>query len=668
MARLFSLRLAGVAVVASCLAALAAPPVFADEILFLRDGRKIPVKRLARRVGQVVFETLSGETFSVPEDQVVSPPLARIPFEDALFLVLRDGRRIPVTELKREGGLVLFETTRGERFSVAEDQVAQPPLESIESLDAPFRRTPPVAAPPARAPSALPPPPVAPAPPAAAAPAFATVVSPLPDRWSIPFPDDPRITRGGWTDPYQTNTLKGDKPVLGDSVFLALAAAVDLPVDIMGSPAGPGVVSASPDSSDLGQETPRLVAVPRVGLAAELFQGAAGYRPRSWAIRASGVLAFRGVRAGGRTTDTTAVGLQEAYGEAKLLTVSREFDFVSVRAGIQPFVSDVRGFVLNDLPAGARLFGTFGGNRVQWNAAWLELLRKQRETRVNELELAAREVVVGNLVIRDVTPGYRLGASYHLLREDGVSPTTDKARVQYAGLTGDGRLGGFGITHAVHYAWGEGRAGDRPIDVASWMGALEVWRPREWVRYRASLFFAGGDEDAADGKAGGFDAIQDLPSFAGGSLGFWTRSGIALPGAGVMLKPADSLLPSLRSGKFARSSYVNPGLLLAGLGAEMDLTPKLRATLLSNYLRFHRTSSLETLLGLPSVRPEIGVEVGAGLRYRPFLNEQAAISTGFAVLVPGQGWKDLEPALCAEPGCAGQGRPWNAFLRLELAY
>ena len=126
---------------------------FADDVLVLKDGRKIPVTRLARRDGQVVFQTTRGETFSVPEAQVVSPPLASIPAYEGQLLVLKDGRRIPVTRLVRRGGLVLFTTARDEGFSVPEDQVVSPPLESIPSLDRP-----PAAAPqPAPAPPAPPP-------------------------------------------------------------------------------------------------------------------------------------------------------------------------------------------------------------------------------------------------------------------------------------------------------------------------------------------------------------------------------------------------------------------------------------------------------------------------------------------------------------------------------
>src|SRR5262245_35942911 len=123
------------------LLALAAA-VRADDVLVLKDGRRINVRRMARREGQVLFETTRGERFSVPEDQVVSPPLDSIPMADAppatseptpteQPLVLKDGRRLQVRRLGRRDGLVIFETTRGEAFSVREDQVVSPPLASI---------------------------------------------------------------------------------------------------------------------------------------------------------------------------------------------------------------------------------------------------------------------------------------------------------------------------------------------------------------------------------------------------------------------------------------------------------------------------------------------------------------------------------------------------------
>ncbi|PYQ47243.1 MAG: hypothetical protein DMF78_24270, partial [Acidobacteria bacterium] len=139
MVRAVALRVASAILVLVGLAAGAR----ADDVLVLKDGRRIAVRRLARREGQVLFETTRGERFAVPEDQVVSPPLDSIPLADAppeapasteQTLVLKDGRRILVRRLGRRDGLVLFETTRGEAFSVREDQVVSPPLDSIPAV------------------------------------------------------------------------------------------------------------------------------------------------------------------------------------------------------------------------------------------------------------------------------------------------------------------------------------------------------------------------------------------------------------------------------------------------------------------------------------------------------------------------------------------------------
>ncbi|HUG54956.1 MAG TPA: hypothetical protein VMR21_15200, partial [Vicinamibacteria bacterium] len=127
---------------AAVIMALAAASAFADDVLVLKDGRRIAVRRMVRSGGQVLFETTRGESFSVPEDQVASPPLDSIPqaeppASDAQApqtLVLRDGRRLQVRRLGRRDGLVLFETTAGEAFSVREDQVVSPPLESIPQV------------------------------------------------------------------------------------------------------------------------------------------------------------------------------------------------------------------------------------------------------------------------------------------------------------------------------------------------------------------------------------------------------------------------------------------------------------------------------------------------------------------------------------------------------
>src|SRR5204862_134011 len=113
-------------------------------------------------------------------------------------LVLKDGRRIAVRRLARRDGQVLFETTRGERFSVAEDLVVSPPLDSIPSLDAATPMPMPEAMPsPAPTVEASPVPVPSPgAPPVPAVTAAEPDFVPVRSRWDLPFPNDPRWPRG----------------------------------------------------------------------------------------------------------------------------------------------------------------------------------------------------------------------------------------------------------------------------------------------------------------------------------------------------------------------------------------------------------------------------------------------------------------------------------------
>ena len=679
-------------------AALAA----ADEVLVLKDGRRIPVTRLARRDGQVVFQTTRGEVFSVPEGDVVSPPLASIAVDESRLLILKDGRKLQVTRLARRGGLVLFTTTRNEAFSVPEDQVASPPLDSIPSLDAPA----PTPSAPTPAPQAVEPEPAPPAP-SQAAPAAPRPASgepefvPLPDRWSIPYPDSPRLVKGGPLDPYNQNVLKGDRPVIGDSVFLVLGATLDLPLEIRGLPVGSGVSTADPGSLEFFGSGRQLFTTPRAVVSAELFQGQTAFRPRSWALKATGAFNLNYLRLEeqslvnpdpreGRTRRREDVTLEEAYGELKLKDFGPAYDFVSLRAGIQPFVSDFRGFVFSDQNLGARLFGNAASNRWQYNAAFFDLLEKETNSELNTFERREQQLVVANVYRQDfLARGYTLSLSYHWSRDhDSVhydandflvrpakigSAQPHEVEAHYAGFAGDGHLGRVNLSHAFYWVSGtdslqpiEGR----PVDVSAQMAALELSLDRDWARVRLSGFFASGDDDPRDGKGRGFDAVYDNPNFAGGPFSFWVRSGIALTQTGVLLKAPGSLLPSLRANKFeGQASYVNPGLLLFGAGLELQLTPKLRASLNVNYLRFHETGSLSFLLFQPGIRKEIGVDLGGGLLYRPLLSENVVVLAGFAGLFSGKGFDDLYSSTCGVPGCgASSPKLYNGFVQLKLSF
>jgi len=686
---------------------LAASPVAADDVLVLKDGRKIPVTRLARKGGQVLFQTTKGEAFSVPEDQVVSPPLDSIPAagpapggaEQAQILVLKDGRRIPVTRLARRGGQVLFQTTNGEAFSVPEDQVVSPPLDSIQGV--PEAVAPPTPEPTPPAPEA-PPVPVpaagaAPPKPAEPDPSFA----PLADRWSIPFPDDPRIVKGRTVDPYNQNVLKGDKPVIGDRTFLVLTGTLDAPGELRRLPIGSGVSTANPAELEFFGDGNQYFTSPRASLSVELFHGQTAFRPKSWALKATGALNLSYLRLRelngvdvdvreGKTRRRQDASLEEAFAEAKLADLSPNFDFLSLRVGIQPFVSDFRGFIFSEQQLGARLFGNAANNRWQYNAAYFDLLERETNSELLTFEKREQKVFVANVFRQDTfKKGFTLSASYHFSKDDPTlhfdangflvrpakigSVRPHEVRAHYVGVAGDGHLGRMNLSAAFYSVFGTDE--DNPLEgqlvhVGAGLTAFELSYDKDWARLKLTGFFASGDDDPRDGNGRGFDSIYDNSNFAGGPFSFWSRSGIPLTQTGVLLKAPGSLIPDLRSNKFeGQASFVNPGVALLGLGLDLHLTPKLNAVFNANFLRFDKTEALELLLFQPGIHKEIGIDLGAGVLYRPLLNENVVITGGITGLLPAKGFDDIYSSACGVPGCGADSRSLvSVFLNLKVTY
>ena len=678
----------------------------ADDVLVLKDGRKISVTRLARREGQVVFQTSRGETFSVPEGQVVSPPLESIPAYEGQLLVLKDGRKIPVTRLVRRGGLVVFETARGERFSMPEDQVVSPPLASIPFAEPKAETAPPPPVPQTQAPEA-PAPPVAKAEtpkPEPAKPTRAQVEPdfvPLSDRWSIAFPDSPRIVKGRLIDPYNQNVLKGDKPVAGDHTFLVLTGTAETPSELRRLPVGSGVSTANPNELEFFGDGKQLFTSPRFLVSAEVFHGQTAFRPKTWALKATGAFNLNYLRLQelngvdvdvreGKTRYRQRGSLEEAFAEVKLKDLSSYYDFVSVRAGIQPFVSDFRGFVFSEQQLGARVFGNASNNRWQYNAAFFDLLERETNSELLTFEKRGQQVAVANVFRQDtITLGHTLSLSYHYSKDDGeihydsngflVRPAKigsvreHQVKAHYAGLAGDGHFGRYNASYAFYSVFGEDTDNPlegRKLDVSAQLGAFELSLDKDWARFKLTGFFASGDDDPSDGKGKGFDSIYDNSNFGGGSFSFWSRSGIALTQTGVLLKAPGSLLPDLRSNKFeGQANFVNPGLLLAGFAVDLDLTPKIKAVLNANYLRFHKTGSLEYLLFQPGIHKDIGFDLGAGFVYRPLLNENIVFEAGATGLVAGKGFEDIYSSACGVPGCGAASKNlMNVFLNLKLTY
>jgi hypothetical protein len=200
----------------------------------------------------------------------------------------------------------------------------------------------------------------------------------------------------------------------------------------------------------------------------------------------------------------------------------------------------------------------------------------------------------------------------------------------------------------------------------------------DWIRPKVSFFWASGDSDPRDKTARGFDSIFDNPNFAGAPFSYWVRQGLPLISTNLELKGRNSLLPSLRSSKIqGQPNFVNPGLFLLNAGTDIELTPKLRASVNVNFLRFHHTEALSLLLFQPHIRNDIGIDTSLGFRYRPFLNENVVIALGGAVLTAGKGLKDVYAAsqlaftangLETVKSSFSYGPLYSTFLSLTFAY
>ncbi len=505
------------------------------------------------------------------------------------------------------------------------------------------------------------------------------------DRWRLTPPPYELDEKGGRWNPYEQNVLKGDLPIRGDDLFFVLTAVADSLVEGRELPTPAGVSTAGEVIEFFGDEQQEFY-VENVLVSTELFKGDTAFKPFDWRFKATlagnlnyvstaeNAIVKPDVRRGtNRRDDFFAV--QELFFEVKLADLSPHYDFVSLRVGVQPFNSDFRGFIFDDVNLGVRLFGNLGSNRNQFNLAYFERLEKDTNSGLNTLELRDQQVAVASYYRQDfLVKGYTTQVSLHYLRDEpsfhfdeneflarpdpAGDLTPHEVEALYVGWTSFGHVGRINVDSAVYYVTGEDSlnplAGRRlvlrdgrfffeqKVDVEAWMAALELSIDRDWLRPRIGFFVASGDDDLADRDAEGFDSIFDKPAFAGGGFSFWNRMGIRLAGTGVTLVNRGSLLPNLRSSKEeGQPNFVNPGVRLGTLGLDAEVTPKIKTTLNVNYLEFDRTEVLEGVLFQGPIDREIGWDLSAGLRYRPYLNQNFVILAGVAVFLPGKGFEQI---------------------------
>ena len=513
----------------------------------------------------------------------------------------------------------------------------------------------------------------------------------VPNRWSIVTPEWQRYSQQSdrnagshWYDPFNRNRLKGDYPIFGQRWFLNFTGTSETAFDGRRLPLPSGLDASNSGSSGFFGRGEQAFAAENLRFSFDLVHGDTSFRPADLRFRFTPELSLnflqareRGIvyadPAKGTQRFDADLGIQEAFVEKKLKDLSPNYDFISLRVGIQQFTSDFRGFLFSEEQPGVRLFGNLRSNRVAYNLAWFYFLEKNTNSGLNALQNRGQQVYVANVYVQDfLAKGYTNEFSFHFDRDNGglhyddngflVRPApigsvingtirTHDIQACYLGWASNGHVGRLNVSHAFYQALGHdtfNAIAGRRVDINARMGAIELSVDHDWARYRASVFYASGDSSnrfgssRTDGTARGFDSIVDNTHFAGTDFSFWDSEGIRLTGTGIGLVSPGSLLPSLRANKEeGQANFVNPGLMLFNLGADFTLTPKLRAFANTSYLRFDRTEPLELLLSQRPIDHSIGADLGVGVEYRPPLTENIVIRSGASALVPGEGFRQI---------------------------
>jgi hypothetical protein len=520
----------------------------------------------------------------------------------------------------------------------------------------------------------------------------------LPDRWRV-------VSMLGYRenlwDPYNgNNPLKGDRPMFGEDWFVSLLGMSDSIMEPRRFPTAVGPSSANNSgSNDTFGNRDQWVAAQIFSVETVLYQGDTVFKPPDYEFRftpAVGITYRRfnevGIvkaNAGAGTESTDAVvGIQSLFVDKHLRNVSDRYDFDSFRVGVQPFTTDFRGFLFNDSPLGARLFGTRGNNRYQYNIGVFRRIEKDINTGLNDLVerggsgLRNDYLAAVNLYVQDLP---RLGFTsqatvvYNRNREGnerffdangfiqrpssiGLMRGSDYD-VTYVGLNGDGKLGRYNLTLSTYGAVGQidnGVFTGVQEDIQAGFFAAELSRDFSWYRLRLSTAYATPDTNPFDNKATGFDAIFENPLIIGADTSFFIREPVPLiGGGGVALSGRNGMLNDLRSSKESgQSNFVNPGLIMVGFGTDLDLTPTFRLSTNASYLRFADTQVLSVLRAQGPINREIGTDLSIALTWRPMAIQNVVARLSVATLIPGQGFQDL----------FGNDLPYAALGNVVLTY
>ncbi len=502
---------------------------------------------------------------------------------------------------------------------------------------------------------------------------------PIPDRWRLV--DALGVVRPRVYDPYNPNVLKGDKPIFGEDWFFLTELISDTLFEPRRVPTPTNLIvpGRAGQLGTFGRNGQYLLNQNFIATFS-LIKGNTAYKPPDFEFRLTPVFNYNRLEVQengivnvnpetGRVRDYGFVGLQEGFVDYHIRNVSDRYDFDSIRVGIQPINADFRGFLFQDQQLGVRLFGNRDNNRWQYNLAYFRRIEKDTNTGLNDLTQPLRndDIYLASLYRQDFPVfGHTSQIVFvHNENNEGDEQHYDRNgflvrpaqfgdqrghdySVNYIGYNGDGHFGRFNLTSSFYFAFGEDSHNQfsdsrKPADIRAFFAAMEPSVDFDWIRVRLSGLYASGDGSPTNNTETGFDAIFENPIFAGADSSYWIRQAIPFIGGGlVTLSNRNGVLPALRSSKEeGQSNFVNPGLVLAGIGADFDLTPELRVSTNFNYLAFAKTEPLQFLRNQDKISSSIGYDLSAAITYRPFFTNNIVLRLSGAILLPGDGLKDL---------------------------
>ncbi|MBL6749414.1 MAG: hypothetical protein ISP90_02785 [Nevskia sp.] len=507
-------------------------------------------------------------------------------------------------------------------------------------------------------------------------------LAPVPDRWRLL--NTLGLVPQHWYDPYNQNTYKADKPIRHGDEFVNLSVISDSIYEYrrLPTPVG-GQGSNKPGQNSIFGDPRQTLFSTNLILSAVYIKGDTTFKPPEYEFHLTPVLNYNYATAEeagvlnvdprkGRYRSDQFIGLQEAFVDYHLRNVSDRYDFDSVRFGIQPFSTDFRGFLFQDNQLALRFFGNRDNNRWQYNLAWIRRLEKNTNSGLNDVTVKPRndDIYLFNLYRQDFpfraftsqfivvhNRNHENGEQFYddngfLQRPAAIGTETPRRyHVTYLGYNGDGHIGRLNLTMSTYLVAGNQDRGvfsDRVKRIRGLFAAAEASYDVDWLRLRLSGVYGSGDHDPRNGTATGFDAIFENPIIAGADTNFWTRQAIPLiGGGGVTLSPGNGELADLRSSKdFGQSNFENPGIIIAGLGADADLMPQLRLSGNFNHLWFDSSRVLEFARNQGGISNNIGWDFSTAAIYRPFFTQNIVFRLSGAMLIPGSGYRALFPGNC----------------------